>query len=198
MDIHLSDGLSLALFEKIDLDIPVIFTTAFSEYTLKAFKVNSIDYLLKPIGPKELKGAIDKFKLIGRKYNQVNKKSIKELKSDLSHKGKSKFVVKAGNHTFIVLVDDISCFFSQDAVTFLVTREKKKFPVDYSLEQLESLVSHLLFFRVNRQYLININFIEDIVDYWNSRLRIILKNLKEDEIIVSREKVQDFKAWLDK
>lgn len=198
MDIQLSDGISFELFEKLEISIPIIFTTAFSEYTLKAFKVNSIDYLLKPVGAKELKVAIDKFKLINSKQGISGKNYSKGLEEIIQKDHKTRFVVKAGVNLVPLSVENIMCFFSKEGITFLISKDKKRFPIDYSLDQLESLVSPDMFFRVSRQHIVNIHFIENIVNYSTSRLKVMLKDLKEEEIIVSREKVSGLKSWLDR
>jgi len=198
MDIQLSDGISFDLFEKMEIPIPVIFITAYSEYTLKAFKVNTIDYLLKPVGAKELKAAIDKFRSINSKYVIAGKNYSKEFKEIIRKDYKTRFIVKAGLNLVPVPVENIICLYSKDGITFLISKDKKRFPIDYSLDQLESLLSPDMFFRVSRQYKINIHYIENIVSYSTSRLKVVLKDLKEEEIIVSREKVPGLKSWLDR
>jgi two-component system LytT family response regulator len=199
MDIQLADGLSFEIFDHTNISVPVIFTTAFSDYAIKAFKVNSIDYLLKPIEPDGLKIALDKFKTFNMQYKPVNSEALKEVKeSILKQEYKKRFVVKAGAHLHSVSVNDITCFFSKEKATFLHTEDNKKYYIDYSLDQIECNTQPDLFFRVNRKYIININYIEDIIHYSNSRLKVVIKNVNEEEIIVSREKVQDFKTWLDK
>jgi DNA-binding LytR/AlgR family response regulator len=197
MDIHLSDGISFDIIEKLETKIPVVFTTAYSEYSLKAFKANSIDYLLKPISISELKTAIDKFKSINQHY-QSAKIGVPDILNKAHFKEeKKRFIVKSGSHLQSILLDNIYYFYSKDKITFLHSIDNKKYPIDYSLEEVEELISPTLFFRINRQYIININAIKDITSYSNSRLKLVLKYLEKEEVIVSREKVSLFKGWLN-
>ena len=199
MDIQLADGLSFEIFEKTVIDAPVIFTTAYEEYSLKAFKVNSIDYLLKPIVYDELKNAIDKFKnspfnqSIYRYPQQVFDRVLKSFTNEY----KSKFVIKVGEHIKIIVVDEICCFYSVEKATFLQTNGNRNYAISYSLDQLTDLLDPAAFFRINRQYILATDSIKDIVQYSSSRLRLKILNNEEKEIIVSREKVQDFKTWLE-
>ena len=202
MDIQLADGLSFEIFEQSIIKSPIIFTTAYDQYAIKAFKVNSIDYLLKPIDFDELSTAIEKFKNIHFEKSTENI-TPKNLAFDqvlklLTKEYKTRFVVKVGEHIKSIQVENISCFYSLEKATFLKTTANNNYVLDYSLDQIESLLSPNDFFRVNRKYIINLKEIRDIISYSNSRLKIIL-NLKNDEdIIVSREKVKSFKAWLEK
>lgn len=199
MDIQLSDGLSFEIFEKTVVNSPVIFTTAFEEYTLKAFKVNSIDYLLKPIDYDDLKIAIDKFKSspfnqsLYRYPQEVFDKVLKSYTKEF----KSKFVIKVGEHIKIIPVDEICCFYSIEKATFLQTISGRNYDIGYSLDQLTDLLDPAMFFRINRQYIIASSAIRDIVQYSGSRLRLKILNNEDEEIVVSREKVQDFKKWLE-
>ena len=194
VDIQLSDGLSFEIFEQVEIKSSVIFTTAYDEYALKAFKLNSIDYLLKPIDENELKAAIEKFLSLQNKtvFNQQNLNNISPSNF------KKRFVVKTGNIIKIIDVNDIECFYSAFKSSFLTTNESRSFALDDSLENIEKEVSTNDFFRVNRQFLINLKAIKEISIYSNSRLKISLNNYKEEEIIVSREKVQAFKEWINR
>ena len=194
VDIQLSDGLSFEIFEQVEIKSSVIFTTAYDEYALKAFKLNSIDYLLKPIDENELKAAIEKFLSLQNKtvFNQQNLNNIYPINF------KKRFVVKTGNIIKIIDVNDIECFYSAFKSSFLTTNESRSFALDDSLENIEKEVSTNDFFRVNRQFLINLKAIKEISIYSNSRLKISLNNYKEEEIIVSREKVQAFKEWINR
>ncbi len=194
VDIQLSDGLSFEIFEQVAIKSAVIFTTAYDEYALKAFKLNSIDYLLKPIDENELKAAIEKFLSLQNKtvFNQQS------LNNVYSSNFKKRFVVKTGNIIKIIDVNDIECFYSAFKSSFLTTVENRSFSLDDSLESIEKEVSTDDFFRVNRQFLINLKAIKEISIYSNSRLKISLNNYKEEEIIVSREKVQAFKEWISR
>ncbi|SFN33768.1 DNA-binding response regulator, LytR/AlgR family [Paenimyroides ummariense] len=194
VDIQLSDGLSFEIFEQVEIKSSVIFTTAYDEYALKAFKLNSIDYLLKPIDENELKAAIEKFLSLQNKtiFNQQS------LNNVYSSNFKKRFVVKTGNIIKIIDVNDIECFYSAFKSSFLTTIENRSFSLDDSMETIEKEVDKECFFRVNRQFIINLKAIKEISVYSNSRLKISLNNYKEEEIIVSREKVQAFKEWISR
>ena len=194
VDIQLSDGLSFEIFEQVEIKSSVIFTTAYDEYALKAFKLNSIDYLLKPIDENELKTAIEKFLSLQNKtvFNQQS------LNNVYNSNFKKRFVVKTGNIIKIIDVNDIECFYSAFKSSFLTTIENRSFSLDDSMETIEKEVNKEYFFRVNRQFIINLKAIKEISVYSNSRLKISLNNYKEEEIIVSREKVQAFKEWISR
>ncbi|WLD22607.1 LytTR family DNA-binding domain-containing protein [Flavobacterium dauae] len=194
VDIQLSDGLSFEIFEQVAIKSSIIFTTAYDEYALKAFKLNSIDYLLKPIDENELKAAVEKFLSLQNKtvFNQQSLNTI------YSSNFKKRFVVKTGNIIKIIDVNDIECFYSAFKSSFLTTNKSRTFSLDDSLETIEKEVSTDCFFRVNRQFLINLKAIKEISVYSNSRLKISLNNYKDEEIIVSRERVQDFKQWISR
>ena len=197
-DIQLADGFSFEIFEQIKVKTPIIFTTAFDEYAIKAFKLNSVDYLLKPIDPKELKRAIDKFEAHHTENSQAfNMAMIEQAMNMMAKKYKERFVVKIGEHIHTIKVEDTAYFFSQDKATFLQSLDKNRFIIDYTLEQVEQLVDPDRFFRINRKYLVSLEAVKDIVTYSNSRLRLILHQTDDMDVIVSREKVQDFKKWLD-
>lgn len=198
-DIQLADGLSFEIFNQVKINTPIIFTTAFDEYAIKAFKLNSIDYLLKPIDPEELKNALEKFHQNFIKPNPVqpNLNLLEQAMQMLTKQYKERFVVKIGEHIHTVSVNDAAYFFSQEKATFLQSVEKKRYIIDYTLEEVEALVDPKAFFRINRKHLISLKGIKDIVTYSNSRLRIILNMSDEMDAIVSRERVQDFKKWLD-
>lgn len=192
VDIQLSDGLSFEIFEQLTINSSIIFTTAYDEYALKAFKLNSIDYLLKPIDENELKAALEKFTSLQTPFSQQN------LHAVYNKEYKKRFVVKTGNIIKIIDSNDIECFYSAFKSSFLTTTEGRSFPLDDSLENIEKDVNPDLFFRVNRQFLIALTAIKEISIYSNSRLKIILNNYKDEEIIVSRERVQAFKHWISK
>jgi DNA-binding LytR/AlgR family response regulator len=198
-DIQLSDGLSFEIFERTAVRCPVIFTTAFNEYAIRAFKFHSVDYLLKPIDFEELKAALDKFRLHHKpaavpSYDTL----IESLMDQLTDSYKQRFVVKVGEHIRSIPVSDILYFYSLEKATFLNTADDHTYVIDYSLDQVEDLVDPSGFFRINRKYLIAMNAIGDIVTYSNSRLKVELKHSNTMEAIVAREKVGKFKAWLDR
>lgn len=200
MDIQLADGLSFLIFDQCVVRSPVIFTTAYDEYALKAFKVNSIDYILKPVDKNELEAAIKKFNTLINKDDQQVKliSSIGEAMKMLTQKFKTRFVVKVGEHLRTIEVMDVQYFFSQDKTTFCVTQEGRNLILDYTLEQLEEMLDPERFHRISRKYLIASDSIKDIISYTNSRLKLILKSSQDNDIIVARERVQDFKNWLDR
>ncbi len=197
-DIQLADGLSFEIFEQVEVKTPIIFTTAFDEYAIKAFKLNSVDYLLKPIDPSELENALNKFKAQHKENSPAfNMAMIEQAMNMMAKKYKERFVVKIGEHIHTIKVEDAAYFFSQDKATFLQTKDKNRFIIDYTLEQVEQLIDPNRFFRINRKYLISLDAVKDIVTYSNSRLRLVLHQTDDMDVIVSREKVQDFKKWLD-
>ena len=199
LDIQLSDGLSFEIFETISIASAVIFTTAYDEYALQAFKLNSIDYLLKPIDETELKKAIEKYQ------SRTNQSSVtldfddikKLLVNPLEREYKKRFSVRVGQHIKLVPVDEIECIYSENKGTYIATTEGRSYLLDTTLEQLEDEMEPDTFFRVSRKFYVNINAIKDIVSYTNSRLKIKLGKFNEQEIIVSRERVREFKAWLE-
>lgn len=199
LDIQLSDGLSFKIFEEVQLSSAIIFTTAYDEYALKAFKQNSVDYLLKPIDAEELEVAIDKFKTVRSKEVSlpVNLEQIKALLTNpLENIYKTRFTVKIGQHLKMIPVDDIECVYSENKGTYLYTNSKRDFLLDETMESIGNQLDPKSFFRVNRQFYIRIDAIKDIISYSNSRLKIVLNHYSSQEIIVSREKVKEFKKWL--
>jgi DNA-binding LytR/AlgR family response regulator len=230
LDIHLADGLSFELFELVTVTCPVIFTTAYDQYALRAFKVNSVDYLLKPIDEEELRAAVAKLRQrlpaaptadFGTKSSVSSTKETVEnvpaapvldaatlaaLLQQLRQPApvasyKTQFVVRVGEHLKVVPVEQVAYFFSLEKTTLLQSTDGRKYVVDYSMEQLESLLDPARFFRLNRAYLAQQAAIHDIIHYTNSRLQTVLKPAppeSEGPILVSREKVSVFKNWLDR
>ncbi len=198
MDIQLADGNSFDIFDQITLSAPIIFTTAYDEYALKAFKHNSIDYLLKPIDPKELEHAILKFEKGNNKNDHVATPNIDNLVKSLNPEGKERFVVKVGEHLKTVETKDIQLVYSQDKGTYLFSSNGKKFLVDYSLDRVEELLNKQAFFRISRKFIVNLTYIKDMIAFTNSRLEIVVDHYDEEQIIVARERVNDFKNWLDR
>jgi two-component system response regulator LytT len=203
LDIQLSDGLSFEIFEKIDIKSAIIFTTAYDEYALKAFKLNSIDYLLKPIDEDDLEIAVTKFKTRLPKSNQENQnlqldfEQIRRMLSNPFEKNyKKRFTVKIGQHLKVITTDEIECFFSENKGTYIHTFDNRNYLIDSTLEILEQELDRKDFFRVSRKFIVPLQAIKEIQVYTNSRLKVILPSYKEDEVVVSREKVQDFKSWL--
>lgn len=200
MDIQLADGLSFQIFEQVNVRTPVIFTTAYNEYALKAFKVNSIDYLLKPIDAGELQVALSKWKGLTSQTTAPDKmmESITYAMQMLTKKYKERFVLKVGEHLRTVEVGDVLFFYSQEKTTFAHTRDGRKSILDFTLDQLEELLDPRAFFRINRKYIISMSALQEMIHHTNSRLRVKLKGSDDPDIIVARERVQDFKNWLDR
>lgn len=201
MDIQLADGLSFDIFEKVKVPCPVIFTTAYQEYAIKAFKVNSVDYLLKPIAWDDLEAAFLKFRGQSASVTPpsiVTVDLLEKVKEMMHKQHKTRFVIKVGEHLKSIPVEDVLFFYSLEKGTYICTNDFKNYLVDYSLDRISEMVDEQRFFRINRKYIISNQSIADIVVYSNSRLKIKLKKPDEDSIIVSREKVQDFKEWLDR
>jgi DNA-binding LytR/AlgR family response regulator len=196
MDIQLADGLSFEIFEQTVVKTPVIFTTAYDEYALKAFKVNSIDYLLKPVDQKELKNAIDKFKANNSPL-EIPAQVFDNILFSLTKRYKNKFVIKVGEVIKVFATEDVQCFYSMEKYTFLQNNSGRDYGISYSLDQLEELLDPSMFFRINRKFIISSSGISEIISFSNSRLHVKLNSNKSDDLIVSREKVQDFKKWLE-
>lgn len=201
LDIQLSDGLSFEIFDAVAVKSAIIFTTAYDEYALKAFKLNSVDYLLKPIDDEDLEFALSKFKDRVPKPQDVslNFEDIKKLLSatPVEREYKKRFTTKIGQHIKMIPIDEIECFYSENKGTYAATLDKRNYLLDTTLELLENELEPQTFFRVSRKYFVNINAIKDIVSYTNSRLQIKLNNWNEQDIIVSRERVKDFKTWIE-
>jgi DNA-binding LytR/AlgR family response regulator len=199
LDIQLSDGLSFEIFESIDIKSAVIFTTAYDEYALRAFKLNSIDYLLKPIDDDELEIAISKFK------NQFQKSIVSNLDFDaikrmlvnpIDRTFKKRFTIKMGQQLKMVNIEEVECFYSENKGTYLHTFDNRNYLLDTTLELLETELDPAAFYRVSRKFIIPMKGIKEIQMHSNSRLKVILLSYKDDEIIVARERVNDFKDWL--
>ncbi|HYG02515.1 MAG TPA: LytTR family DNA-binding domain-containing protein [Chryseosolibacter sp.] len=200
MDVQLLDGLSFQIFQEIQVNKPVIFTTAFNEYALDAFKVNSIDYLLKPITFTDLSNSLKKIDSLRLQlqWNSEQSQRLHQAVSKLKDREyKTRFMVKLGEHIRSITTDQISVFYADGRDVYLVTDQNRKFIIDYTLESLEEILDPRIFFRLNRTFIININAIKDVLIYSNSRLKITLTQAFDKEVIVSREKVPDFKTWFD-
>ena len=196
-DIQLADGISFEIFEKVKVTAPVIFTTAFDQYAIKAFQVNAIDYLLKPIDPVELAKAVDKFKSQQLKP-ALDIDALRGLLQLEKKVFKSRFLVRFGEKIQSIAVEEVAFFFSEERVTFLQTKEGKKYVLDATLEQVESQIDPEVFFRINRKYLCRVDAVDEVLTYSNSRLKVKLKNCPDHDILISREKVGEFKEWLDR
>lgn len=198
MDIKLGDGLSLDILEQVDINKPIIFTTAFDDYTLKAFKLHSVDYLLKPIDPDELTEAIKKYIHIYRNEEKETTDLKKLITQINGFRFKERFLVKSGNHLIVIQMKDISYFFTSDGYTHLVTNQGKKHIIDDSIETVQKEIDPQHFFRINRSMLISLSSIKKMEQYFNSRYILSLEPNFQDQVIVSRERVKEFKEWLEK
>ncbi|ADR23639.1 DNA-binding response regulator [Marivirga tractuosa] len=196
-DIELADGQSFEIFEQVEIKSPIIFTTAYDQFAIKAFKLNSIDYLLKPIDPEELEQAILKFK--NQQFQpQLDLGQIQQLLKPQGVHYKSRFMVKIGEKIQSIPTDEVSYFFSAERTTFMQTNEVgKRYILDYTLDQIEEMLEPTNFFRLNRKYIASFKSIDQVLSYSNSRLKIKLKNSEDNDILISREKVAKFKEWLD-
>ena len=191
-DIVLGDGLSFDIFEKVPTKSFMIYTTAFDQYTLKAFKLNSIDYLLKPIMEEDLEKAVTKYKSFLPSEQSSNSLEIKSLIKEEKQK-LSRILVKIGYNLKIVQTDEVSCFYSENKIVYLQTKERN-YPTDFTLDELQEVLDDKKFFRVNRQFIINSNFIKNI--HTSPYYKVDMECQPEEEITVSRDRVKDFKDWL--
>jgi len=199
LDIQLSDGLSFEIFEQIDIKSAVIFTTAYDEYALKAFKLNSIDYLLKPIDEDDLEVALNKYRQRNPEPQQLSLdfETIKRmLVNPVDKSYKKRFTVKIGQQLKVIPIEEVECFYSENKGTYVHTTDNRDYLLDQTLEQLETELDPKDFYRVSRKFIIPMRAIKEIVLYSNSRLKVVLPTYKGDEVIVSRERVSDFKEWI--
>jgi DNA-binding LytR/AlgR family response regulator len=206
MDIELSDGQSFEIFSRIQVKSAVVFTTSYDEYALKAFKVNSIDYLLKPIQKEDLEAALEKYKKMKTMYasgdgnGAFNMDSlVKELQQRLQPKEyRKRFLVKHGQKLVSIELDEIAYFFSDGRLNFFKTDDNRKFVVDYTMDEMEDMLDPQKYFRISRAFYVSVKSISQIHDYFGNRLLLHLKPALDKEAIVSREKVSDFKKWMGK
>ncbi|MGE5457339.1 MAG: LytR/AlgR family response regulator transcription factor [Methanococcaceae archaeon] len=202
MDIQLSDGLSFDIFKSVSLNCPVIFTTAYDDYAIQAFKVNSIDYLLKPIDSKDLNTSLGKYKKMQDTFSvQYRASEISDLLKTLSPAQpvyKSRFLIKSGTNLLVIATNEIGYIISDNKITYLITNSGKKHIVDYTLEELEELLDPSDFFRANRKFIINIFQIESISNLFSGKLKLKTKLKFDEDIIISRERSSLFRHWLDR
>lgn len=199
-DIQLGDGLSFDIFSQIIVDFPVVFTTAYDQYAVKAFQVNGLDYLLKPVEEQDLIRALERFKKGQNSYDDTLMVALQKVASQIQNKEyKSRFLIKVGEHLKMVEVTDISFVYSQDKANFIRTFSGHNYSIDNSLEQIALQLNPDVFFRISRKYLVNADAIEDMLSYGVSRLKLKMKGMTaDDEVLVSREKVKSFKEWLER
>lgn len=192
-DIHLADGSSFDIFQQVKISQPIIFITAYDEYALEAFKVNAIDYLLKPIKKTDLEKAINKY----RQWQQPAGFDYSKLTETMVGQAKGKrFLIRFGQTIRVVDIYDVAYFFTSDKITFLVTKNGRRYPIDYSLEQLESIMDQSKFFRINRQFIVNIEAIDEMYAYSKSRVKLSLNPPCDMDTVVSTDRSPIFKKWL--
>jgi two-component system response regulator LytT len=203
LDIQLSDGLSFDIFKQVNIESLIIFTTAYDEYAIQAFKVNSLDYLLKPIEKDELQTAFEK-------YNQYNKQYIQEQNSNIDFKElasliksekpnyRKRFLIQSNESFFHLPVEDIALFYSMQGITFAVTFEKREYPVNFSLGNLKDQLQPDNFFKINRQFIVNIDAIKRVHSYFNGKLKLEIKPSHAEDVIIGKDKAASFKRWMDR
>lgn len=206
MDIELADGQSFEVFNLTEVKSPVIFTTSYDEYALKAFKVNSVDYLLKPIQKEELQAALQKYRHLHATAKAPDGKSdmnleslVRELQQKLQPKEfRKRFLVKHAQKLVSVEIDEIAYFYSDGRLNFFKTTDNKKYVVDYTMDELEDMLDPEKYFRISRSFYVSVSSIDKIDDYFGNRLILQLKPAVDKEALVSREKVTEFKKWMGK
>ena len=196
-DIQLSDGLSFEIFKNVEIQCPVIFITAYDQYAIDAFKVNSIDYLLKPIKKDDLQTAINKFKKLNRSEpSSLDINKLLEVFNQPKTNYKTRFIVRYGEHIKTIKIEDTAYFYTEDKINFITTKEGRRYTIDYNLDALESMLDPKTFFRINRQFIISIHAISEMFSYSKSRVLVKLNPPTKHETIVSTERSGGFKLWL--
>jgi DNA-binding LytR/AlgR family response regulator len=198
LDIHLADGLGFQIFEQIEIDTPIIFTTAYNQYAIRAFKLNSIDYLLKPIDEQELRNALDKFKKLQNIASPIDYKNLLKILQTPAESYQKRFMVTAGEKVKSIAVEEIAYFFAEGRYVFLNTHDNRKYIIDYTLDNLEELMNPAHFFRVNRQFVVSFRAIREMFSYPKGRVKLVLQPACSEEVIVSLSKAVEFKQWLNK
>ena len=197
-DIHLSDGNSFEIFRQVTVNCPVIFTTAYNQYAIEAFKVNSIDYLLKPIKAEDVALALKKYENQQRPLPlDINNLHQLLQAQQPQQQIKSRFLVKQGQGIKAISVDEVAYFWAEEGVVFLVTRQGKRFIINYTLDQLEEQLDSAVFFRANRQLMVHIDAVQEVRPYFKGRLSLLLQPATEKDVVISSSKSSDFKEWLD-
>ena len=198
LDVQLGDGLSFDIFKQVAISCPVIFTTAYDEYAIKAFELNSIDYILKPIRKENLERSIDKFTQLRQQSIYADWKTLSTLLDKEKREYKQRFLVSAGEQLQSVQTIDIAYFYTIEKSTFLKTHSGRSFSLEFSLDKLEELLAPIDFFRINRQYIISFGSIHKISRLSKSRIKLILEPVSPDEILISTSRTPDFRTWLDR
>lgn len=192
LDIHLADGASFEIFRHVQVATPIIFTTAYDQYALEAFRVNAVDYILKPIKREELKQALDKYQSL----HQKGKVDYERLVQKLQPNQETRFLVRLGQQIKLITTSEIAYAYTEQRVTFLMTNTGKRYPIDYSLDKLDELLPDDQFFRINRQFIIKLEAIDEMQTYSKGRVKVILRPACDQDTIVSTERSPAFKKWL--
>jgi len=196
MDIHLNDGVVFETLQRVEVKTPIIFTTAYDEFAIKAFKQKSVDYLLKPIDKGELRAALEKFKSMYSRDQPIDMQALSALIRASGEKYRERIKVKIGDRFRSIKLSDVTMFYSAAKITFVATESGRSYPIDQSLESMDTQLNPEQFHRVNRSHMVNIDFIAEVLAYSNSRLKVTVMGMEEEEIIVSRDRVKGFKDWL--
>lgn len=203
LDIQLSDGLSFEIFKQVNIESSIIFTTAYDEYAIQAFKVNSIDYLLKPVEKDELQTAFERYQHYNKQFIQEKNSNIdfKELASLIKSEKpnyRKRFLIQSNESFFHLPVEDIALFYSMQGITFAVTFEKREYSVNFSLENLKDQLQPDNFFKINRQFIVNIDAIKRVHSYFNGKLKLEIKPSHAEDVIIGKDKAASFKRWMDR
>ncbi|MPR32047.1 LytR/AlgR family response regulator transcription factor [Salmonirosea aquatica] len=198
VDIQLSDGSCFEIFETIKIRFPIIFTTSYDQYALDAFEVNTVAYLLKPIKYGQLVKSFRKLEDMRRTFVPAPGYEGTPSPSGLGYAYKSRFLVKNGTQIKAIKTDEVAYFFSEEKMSFLVSDEHGKFPVDFSLEEIEVTLDPHIFFRISRKYIAHVDAIREIHPYFKGRLKVTLNPPVEEDIVISSDRTPSFKAWLDR
>jgi len=196
-DIQLLDGLSFEIFQQVKVEVPVIFTTAYDQYAIRAFEVNSIDYLLKPVQKDKLAAALQKAKTRKGTTPPVAYDAVLKLLRSSQPEFKSRFMVRIGQRIVAIPVEKIAYFFSESKLTYIVTDDNRRYPFDLPLDEIDEQLNPKSFFKINRQFIISFTSIAEIHPYFKGRIKLKLNPDQQDEIIVSSERTPEFKKWLD-
>lgn len=198
MDIRLEDGLCFEIFETVQVQVPIIFTTAYDSYAIRAFKVNSIDYLLKPVSEEELGLALDKFDRLFM-VNKAHHFAWEQLKNDFTPSVKERFLVKIANKFRSIPASEIAMFYSEEHSTFLYTQEGNSYDIEIPIQKLEEMLSPAQFFRINRSHILSFKAILEVVTLSGTRLKVNLREgLRKGDYNVSRERINRFKEWMNR
>ena len=196
MDIHLEDDLAFRIFDQVPLKVPVIFTTAYDEYMIQAFKVNSIDYLLKPVNYEELVQALEKFKSLKHQFSQPNIETLLQLINKKETEYKTRFMITVGTRIKSIETSEIAYFYSEEKLTFMVTKEGQALPIDFSLEKLATVLNPKEFFRISRQFIVSFGSIQNVHTHIKGKLKLDVLPKTKFEVLVTGDRMTDFKEWL--